>query len=303
MDRKMRIAKKRDKVKRILLFAVTMLFITLLQSQVLLSRNLADNNQPIKAATTNNEQRTTNTVNALVPPKAGHSDTAGTPQNGRRDFKPLKAPDNKRGHPLTDIHFKNIRTANKKNTHRPRVKDTHNFVPTGRSLPSLGGRVESMRTRHQVARSRQRRTKTLTPRFDKGDGSPRRPLPLKNPAPAFPDARRGDGYDWLDMTIEKIQKIESGNKSICPDGDNGRAAGPMQIHKSAVDDVNKYYGKRFIYADRHNPDKAKQITKLYIAMWMETHKEEIACRIFNGGPRGWQKAGTDEYWDKIVNSH
>jgi hypothetical protein len=105
--------------------------------------------------------------------------------------------------------------------------------------------------------------------------------------------------DWLDGVIEKIHFVESGGRLNPPDGDGGRAAGPLQLHKCTIDDVNFYYGQNFTYTDRYDLETAKQIAKLYIAMWMHLQKEEIACRIFNGGPRGWQKKSTDGYWEKI----
>ena len=108
--------------------------------------------------------------------------------------------------------------------------------------------------------------------------------------------------DWLDDLIEKIWYVESNGRANPPDGDGGQAAGPLQIHKAVVDDVNFHYRKYyFTYDDRYDIKKAKQIAKLYIKLWMERHKEEIAARIFNGGPRGWRKKSTDTYWAKISN--
>ena len=105
--------------------------------------------------------------------------------------------------------------------------------------------------------------------------------------------------DWLDKLITKIYVVESGGRLNPPDGDGGRAVGALQLHKCVIDDVNFYYGQNFTYTDRHDLNKAKQIAKLYIAMWMHKQREEIAARIFNGGPRGWQKKSTDKYWQKI----
>ena len=107
--------------------------------------------------------------------------------------------------------------------------------------------------------------------------------------------------DWLDDLIEKIWYVESSGRANPPDGDGGQAAGPLQIHKAVVDDVNRYYKMNFSYRDRRDINKAKQIAKLYMQLWMEKHKEEIAVRIFNGGPRGWRKKSTDTYWTKISN--
>ena len=110
----------------------------------------------------------------------------------------------------------------------------------------------------------------------------------------------GQGSEvWLDELIEKIYLVESGGRANPPAGDGGRAAGAMQLHRCVVDDVNFYYGENFSYADRNDVEKAKQMARLYITHWLGVHKEEIAARIYNGGPRGWQKKQTDTYWGKI----
>ena len=112
-------------------------------------------------------------------------------------------------------------------------------------------------------------------------------------------------YGWIDTLIERIQQVESGSQKgevkseKIKDGDDGRAVGALQMHKGAVDDVNRYYKTNFSYSDRSDFPKARLMAALYIRMWMEKHREEIAARIFNGGPRGWQKKSTDEYWEKI----
>jgi len=105
--------------------------------------------------------------------------------------------------------------------------------------------------------------------------------------------------DWLDELIRMIWVVESKCQYNPPDGDGGRAVGPLQLHTAAVDDVNFFCNQNFSYEDRRDPEKAKQIARLYIAYWLDCHKKEIACRIFNGGPLGWRKTSTDAYWGKI----
>ncbi|MCJ7777634.1 MAG: hypothetical protein MUP16_04905 [Sedimentisphaerales bacterium] len=105
--------------------------------------------------------------------------------------------------------------------------------------------------------------------------------------------------DWLDELIERIWTVESGRQLAPPDGDGGQAIGPLQIHQCVLDDVNKHYGTNYTRSDLRRSGKAKIIARMYIEMWMERHKEEIACRIFNGGPRGWNEKSTDNYWSKI----
>ncbi len=105
--------------------------------------------------------------------------------------------------------------------------------------------------------------------------------------------------DWLDELVERIWQVEAGGRLNPPPGDGGRAVGPLQIHTCVIDDVNYYFGTDFSYEDRHDLDKSKQIARLYMMLWMMRHGEEIAARIYKGGPRGWRKRSTDEYWRKI----
>lgn len=105
---------------------------------------------------------------------------------------------------------------------------------------------------------------------------------------------------WLDALIESIWFVESSCRTTPPDGDGGEAVGPLQLHGCVLADVNNYYGTGFRASDARDLAIAKQIAAMYIRMWMDKRKTEIAARIFKGGPRGWRKKSTDEYWEKIL---
>jgi len=113
------------------------------------------------------------------------------------------------------------------------------------------------------------------------------------------DTLRPPGVSWLDKLLDKIWLVESSGRTDPPDGDGGKAVGPLQIHQCVLDDVNEKYGMNFTIDDCREIESAKLIVKLYITMWMDAYKEEIAARIFNGGPRGWRKKSTDAHWRKI----
>jgi len=106
-------------------------------------------------------------------------------------------------------------------------------------------------------------------------------------------------HDWLDELIQKLWMVESNGRLKPREGDGGLAIGPLQIHPAVVKDVNKFCGARFSLEDRKDLAKSKLLARLYVTMWMDIHKQEIAARIYNGGPRGWQKKSTDSYWRKI----
>lgn len=106
---------------------------------------------------------------------------------------------------------------------------------------------------------------------------------------------------WLDELLGKIQQVESSGNLNPPDGDGGLAVGPLQIHQCAIDDVNKRLGTDFTSDDVRDIETARFVAKAYITIWLDRHKEEIAARIFNGGPRGWQKKTTNDYWKDITS--
>ena len=92
-------------------------------------------------------------------------------------------------------------------------------------------------------------------------------------------------------------------------GDGGAALGLLQIHKVVVDDVNRVYGKTVEYHERIEPFKTMRRFDLYIKHWLPKAKrngatdmmdEEIIARIWNGGPNGWKKDSTIDYWHKVA---
>jgi hypothetical protein len=103
----------------------------------------------------------------------------------------------------------------------------------------------------------------------------------------------------FDSIIDKIWQNESSGNLTAPVGDDGQAFGPLQIHRVVLSDVNRWYGTRYTVEDIKDIAKAKQVARLYISKWLDANKDEIAARIFNGGPRGWEKQATRDYWAKI----
>ena len=90
-------------------------------------------------------------------------------------------------------------------------------------------------------------------------------------------------------------------------GDNGKAVGILQIHKEVIIDVNTRCGRRFKLTDRLDSEKSKTIASLYLCYWglhytKKTGKKitlEVLAKIWAGGPQGWSKKATDEYWEKV----
>ena len=83
-------------------------------------------------------------------------------------------------------------------------------------------------------------------------------------------------------------------------GDNGKAVGPLQIHKEVVDDVNRAYGTGYTYGDRKSLWKSREICRKYLLLHGGTKaSNEKYARIWNGGPNGHRKGSTRGYWVKV----
>ena len=136
------------------------------------------------------------------------------------------------------------------------------------------------------------------------------------------------GYDFQELT-DAIQEVETGsgpNGGIGVIGDNGRALGPLQIHKIYHKDCIEYaeknpkdipfgliiggkpnyrrcldelhysqfmfwlYAKRYSRTEMANLDKNKYLT---------LSECETIARKHNGGPKGDTKKATVKYWNKV----
>jgi hypothetical protein len=125
-------------------------------------------------------------------------------------------------------------------------------------------------------------------------------------------AERNDMNDLICKLIPALIQVESGGDAG-KIGDSGKAVGILQIHKRVVDDVNKYVllyflvYHRYEYTDRQDPIISKNICAFYLDKWgrhyeLETDELptlEVLARIWNGGPDGWKKKATLNYWEKV----
>jgi hypothetical protein len=66
-------------------------------------------------------------------------------------------------------------------------------------------------------------------------------------------------------------------------------------------------GVQFTLADRQSPDRARQMWDLYLAYYGRQYEQatgrpptnEVYARMWNGGPAGWRKDSTAEYWTRV----
>jgi len=83
-------------------------------------------------------------------------------------------------------------------------------------------------------------------------------------------------------------------------GDNGKAIGPLQIHKAVVLDVNRFTGSHYQHQDMTNRAQARAVCEAYLKHYGKGCTTEQLARKWNGGgPAGDKKKATEAYWNKV----
>ena len=82
-------------------------------------------------------------------------------------------------------------------------------------------------------------------------------------------------------------------------GDNGKAIGPLQIHKAVVLDVNRITGSHYRHQDMTNRAQARAVCEAYLQHYGRGASTEQLARRWNGGPSGDKKQATESYWAKV----
>ena len=98
-----------------------------------------------------------------------------------------------------------------------------------------------------------------------------------------------------------LHLVETSGRTTGPIiGDNGRALGPLQIHRGYHTDA-RIGGD---YARCADLDYSKRVVTAYLQRyapqaWAAGDVKTLAC-VHNGGPRGANKAATVAYGDKVA---
>jgi hypothetical protein len=101
------------------------------------------------------------------------------------------------------------------------------------------------------------------------------------------------------QVIAILAMIESSNQPNAI-GDNGKAIGILQIHRSVVKDVNRIYGTNYKWPeDCKDKEKAKDICFKYLSYYGKDKTPEQLARIWNGGPNGHNSKATIPYLKKF----
>jgi hypothetical protein len=103
----------------------------------------------------------------------------------------------------------------------------------------------------------------------------------------------------LDKLFNAIHQVETGGRTGAILGDNGRALGPLQIHKGYWLD-SRVPG---VYSSCTNLAYSQSVMlaywKRYAPKALAANDLETLARIHNGGPLGYKKSATLGYWRKV----
>lgn len=102
----------------------------------------------------------------------------------------------------------------------------------------------------------------------------------------------------LTNLISALIAVESSGNDLAI-GDNGRALGPLQIHRGVVLDVNRITGSNYRWESMTNRAQARAVCEAYLKHWGKGCTTEQLARKWNGGPTGDKKAVTLGYWRRV----
>ena len=99
--------------------------------------------------------------------------------------------------------------------------------------------------------------------------------------------------------ISALIIVESSGNDLAI-GDQGRAVGPLQIHRAVVLDVNRITGSNHQWQQMTNRAQARAVCEAYLRHYGKGKTTEEQARIWNGGPQGHhKKQATEAYWLKV----
>jgi len=102
----------------------------------------------------------------------------------------------------------------------------------------------------------------------------------------------------LTNLITALIAVESSGNDLAI-GDNGRALGPLQIHRAVVLDVNRITGSHYRWESMTNRVQARAVCAAYLTHYGRGATTEQLARRWNGGPTGDRKTATVAYWRRI----
>jgi hypothetical protein len=104
--------------------------------------------------------------------------------------------------------------------------------------------------------------------------------------------------------FKALHQVESSGRTGKILGDNGKALGPLQIHRGYFQDaseVDPSLGKNYNQVTDLEFSKRVVIAYLnrYVPKAVATKDFQTLARVHNGGPRGHKNPATVGYWNKV----
>lgn len=105
--------------------------------------------------------------------------------------------------------------------------------------------------------------------------------------------------------LDAIRFVESSDRADVPDGDQGKAIGPYQIHEVYWQDALRFEpALGGGYQDCRQRPYAERVIAAYMQhyvaeAWRDGDAEVIA-RVHNGGPQGFKSPATLGYWRRVL---
>jgi hypothetical protein len=93
-----------------------------------------------------------------------------------------------------------------------------------------------------------------------------------------------------------IRLVESRGSMIPPDGDNGTAIGPYQLHRAYWLDARMPDGS---YQDCRRAEYAERVMVRYWHRYAPDWRPETLARLHNGGCNNWRGAAAGRYWASV----
>lgn len=106
------------------------------------------------------------------------------------------------------------------------------------------------------------------------------------------------------ILITALIAVESGGEESAI-GDHGHAFGCLQITQPVLDDIKRLTGQEFELRDCLDRPTSVKICLVYLSHYAteerigRTPTMRDMARIWNGGPNGWTKPSTLNYWYKV----
>lgn len=101
--------------------------------------------------------------------------------------------------------------------------------------------------------------------------------------------------------------IESGGNDFAV-GDDGAAYGCLQMHADYVHDAAEYVGADWKHTDAFDRQTSIDIFLAYMSRYCTEERlgrpisMQDIVRIHNGGPDGWKKESTEEYYELFLST-